>query len=177
MITNNINNINFKAKYIDTAIIKKRNMFVYKPISVNIVEFDRNNSTDIMACRKVISDFGNMMKSDHPEGVRFWGLTTQKDNFDKIDPNSFLGIMKFFNIGYDEMIISTLQTKPETQYSHFGTNREFKGVGKALIEKIKSMKGDKTIRLVPLLNVIPFYEKLGFLHENNDVNSIWMYFK
>ena len=166
-------NINFKAEYLDKAVIQKRS-FVYKPYEVSIVKFDRDNSLDKKALKSFIKSCG---EHSAIEGILYnnsldehiVGITTQKDNFHKVNPDEILGVMKYLDFDDGEYYITNLQTKPDYKHSIFKLFRKYKDVGKSLVKMLMDKKDAKRISLFPLDSAIPFYKKLGFIYDEPDM--------
>ena len=162
------NNINFKAEYIDKAVIKKRSFIYNKPSEEALVEFDKHDFADRKALKSFINSCGEYsvisgtLSPYDTDKEHIVGITTQKDNFHKIDPDKILGVMKYSEYEDGDIHVSKLQTKPDYQYGFFKILRKYSDVGKTLIEKLKNKENINTIRLFPTKVAIPFYKKLGF---------------
>ena len=165
-------NINFNAQYLDKVNVKKKSFLRYKPYEVSLVEFDRKNEDDAKALHKIVDECG----SRAPIFTLFWthgasnehivGLTTQKNNFEKPDSDKILGVMHYYNF-IECDYIDKLQVKPKYQNNKsFKLNKNYKNIGKAFIEKLREINGNKRLELTSLPNAIPFYEKLGFQHKS-----------
>ena len=161
-------NINFKAEYLDKAVIKKRNFASSKPCEESLIEFDKHDWADRKALKSFINACGEYsvisgaLSQYDTDNDHIIGITTQKDNFHKIDPDKILGVMKYSEYEDGDIHVSRLQTRPDYQYGFFKFFRKYSGVGKTLIEKLKNNENTKTIRLFPTRVAIPFYKKLGF---------------
>ena len=177
-ITNS--NLNFRAQYLDKVDVKKKSFLRYKPHEVSLVEFDRNNGDDVAALQTIVKECG----SKAPIFTLFWthgasnehivGITTQKDNFEKPDPEKILGVMQYYNF-IECDYISTLQVRPKYQNKIQNMNSSYKNIGKAFIKKLRELNGNRRLELCSLAKAMPFYEKLGFKHNEKKKDSNLMY--
>ena len=182
--------ISFKASFVkNTQVQQTLSNNQTREKTVSIVELDRNNLHDRIAMRDIAMDWGKNLRLYQPEGHNYatgiavsmlsWAkpeqyetnhyflITKQKKNFEHIIPEDVLGAAQFTKKKYEKNELAWLQVDPKTNYKPNG-NREFKGVGKALVEHVKSIS-KKSIILCADINAIPFYKNLGFKSYKNDL--------
>ena len=175
------NNINFNAYYIGETIIKKRSFLSYKPVKASIVMFDKNNEKDSQALSKFAarcgrnSMFAGIIYSFVMPKHSVVGITTQKDNFRKINPELLLGAAEYYPEANNVLWIERLQTEPKSAHKKWNFLRKYKGIGHAIIEYIKSVKGRKRIELFAAHNALGFYKKNGFKSKSKKAEYIMTY--
>ena len=169
-ITNS--NLNFNAKYLDRVEIRKKRFLGYKPCEVSLIEFDRNNPNDLQAMNHVVHNYGpnspvyTMLWSEPVSNQHIVGITTQKDNFENPVADNILALMQYYD--YKDLVyISKLQVEPKYKYEEMKFFRKYKDIGKAFIKKVKMINDNKRLEVCSLEKAIPFYEKIGFRHNNN----------
>lgn len=179
MKTDTINNVNFNAKYIDKAIIRKRTGFFYRPYKASIVALDRFDSADKKAIETIASDWGNrtvirtILLDPIPKNEHIIAITTQnKKTCENIDPKSILALAQYNEQGRKKIILSRFQVNPVTKYAS-ELKREYKRVGETLLEKIKQIKYKRKLKLESTVEGVPFYEKYGFKHERDSYYSMY----
>lgn len=178
--------ISFKASFVKNAQIQQtlsNNQTREKTVS--IVELDKNNFHDRFAMRDVAMDWEKNLRLYQPEGHNYatgiadsmisWAkpeqyetnhyflITKQKKNFEHITPEDVLGAAQFTEKKYKKNELAWLQVDPKTNYKPNG-NREFKGVGKALVEHIKTIS-KKPFEVFSDPDAINFYTKLGLKYK------------
>jgi hypothetical protein len=172
MKLNDIYDISFNAKYIGNVHIQKRKFLKYKPYEVSLVELKKADQSDLSAMSRIARDWRGAIKyliGNIEPSERILGITTQTDNFEKLDSNKLLGIMQY----YDEkksILLARIQTRPDTKYckvkspltSIFKQKREYKGIGGVLIDKLLELRNGKKVYLIAKKDAIPFYIKKGF---------------
>ena len=88
-------------------------------------------------------------------------MTTQSENFEKLESEKILGLSLFSETTKPENEINWLQTNPVYKYGSIEP-RKYKGIGKAIIEYVKEHYRDKNIKVFAADDAINFYKKLGF---------------
>lgn len=167
--------INFKAKYNSNGTIKRLNKKQnYDNIPAYFVELNVNSKKDLNALKKVADNWkGNIYATDVYERLkfyhynnsnasaleeRFFALTTQRNNFNKLNFKKILGVVEIFLPLGEDPEIEFLQTNPK----FLKKNPKIKHIGKTIVDNIKKILKDETIALYSTYNAIPFYEKQGF---------------
>lgn len=184
----NKHNQSFTADLKDRVKARKRtDCDTFEKTDVSIVEFDKDNLHDVEALRTVSLEWAKKgdkksalatdfsvdfcqykYLADDSSEAHFLGLTTQKDNFDKIDPSKLLGLAEVtlgndeysMLIGDDSYMLEILQTIPDSKYK--AENREYKDVGQNLIDYVIKKYSSKPLLVVPTQFAEPFYKKNGF---------------
>lgn len=182
--------INFTATHKLTTAIPKYSNNEYKPEIVSVVELDKHNPNDKISLYATAVDwtqkgaefaFNIFHETEKPTvfadlcAEHFYALTTQKDDFEHLDYNKTLGLMMFGESNLDNNEIIWLQGKPGTNKTKRETNREYKNVGKALIDYVKYEYSDKPIEVQSANSAIEFYKKNGFkpLSKNSPCTLIY----
>ena len=177
--------INFKAQYIQPAVIKQKGVNnQYQDYKVSIAELKIDSQEDFIAlnnlncdwdnCKSLTNDIAKIFnalyaKTKPSEGEHFYVATVQKDNYNKLDKDNILGIIhtRKTNNGIE---IENLQVSPETNYS--AVVRQFKEVGQSLINLVIKLNKNTPITLIAEYSVTPFYEKLGFIKVCKDTTQM-----
>ncbi|MDY6358625.1 MAG: hypothetical protein SPL76_03805 [Cyanobacteriota bacterium] len=177
------NNISFGASLKTNTFIRKGRM--HTPVSVSIVELDKTNANDMNAL-STISDswnkegskncrFNNYVdmiltkagseENDFSVKDHYLALTTQKDNFEKLDPKNVLGVSLFSEDGVGGEL-EYLQVHPNTCKSYAGSKRVYKNVGTAMIDYLKDTYSKVHIFVNAAHDAVKFYYKNGFVPYN-----------
>lgn len=128
-------------------------------------------------------------------GVHVYAVTTQKDEFSKLESEKILGLVKFvagkqsneivllqtkpdcISDKYDKTIFSTLKEKMKNLFGikEKGSKRPYRNVGSSIIENLKEMHNDKIMELTPLNTVKDFYKKHEFnLNLDTYCDFVWI---
>ena len=162
--------INFKANYLNTTNIEKLSPTTKKfvPHEVSFVEINPRLKDDIKALKKMTKLWGEdstfaspilyFAKTDPRKRTFF--ITEQKDSFEKIDPKKILGITQLGKEIAGECSIEYLETKPGLQYSDKG--REYKKIGSCILDGLKEIFQDKTLKVDYIFDRVEFYLHNGF---------------
>lgn len=184
-----MNSINFTARLVSSPTIQQRNFISWKPYGVSIVELDSAHSDDIRALEEVSDNWcknggkyaDDIFLSAIPElksscitGIKdhFYALTTQKKNFEKIDPYDILGLMLFQEKNDNTNEIALLEVNPSTSKSKNNIVRKYKEVGKALVEFVKSKFSHRDIDVLSDHKAIDFYKKVGFQQKSRNIDIL-----
>ena len=176
--TNNINNTNFKAKFVGKTEIKKLNTLKneYEKYGVSFLEFDASNKKDLSAMKNISrywcdsqyawdiyqSAEAIFYEAINPKTNKVYLLTKQKDNFKKLKYDEVLGLAdvetKQYENGGDYLNIHRLQTNPD-----FLDKEQpfFKYIGTGILNILKSF--NKVIELNSVHSAMGFYENNGFV--------------
>jgi len=176
MIINICMSINFTANQVhQTTIPRKLSWRNYADSAISIVELDSKNDADIDAIIKTernwtnnggqyIHHFCRDFVENHRyvdiEKEHYYALTTQNADFNKLNPKNILGVLMFSESKNFENEITWLEVDPATRKSA-GRNREYKEVGKRLVEYILNKYKEKDIFVQSAKDAIKFYKKLG----------------
>ncbi len=175
-----MNSINFTANHIKNVNIMKKCYNQYKPCDVALVEMDVKNKNDIKAMEKttllwdttftsfVLDDMERCSKyTKHPSWLKIYALTTQKDNFEKIQASKILGVLELIKQG-DSAKIETLQTNTKYIKEKFNPTPKYKHIGSELVSHVQNQFFDKELFLIPVKKAVDFYKKLGFDFEKGN---------
>ena len=131
------------------------NSWVDDIFSVNIY----NNANDIYEKKQKNRNFV-------PFRDFIYGLTTQKDNFEKLDYRKVLGLCDGRLIDEKKIYMSHLQINPEYVYSSLAVFQskpfEYKGIGSAIVNALKNMYSSIELSSRREESVRRFYIKNGF---------------
>ncbi len=168
--------INFKGKLASQAEIKQLcNNDTYTNVPASLVELDIGSTDDFEALGKVVYSWRDRdiyavdvynrfkkfyMDNEQPNDERFFVLTKQTKNLEKLDSTRILGVAELYKPMDETIEIEFLQTDPTYVYSL--ETPLFKHIGKAIIESFKKILKEKEIVLFTTPTAKKFYEKLGF---------------
>ena len=171
--------ISFKANFVKNANIQQ----VLAPDKskdkkVAIVELDRNNIFDKIAMRHTAIRWENpennyaygvandMVRWTHNENEtnHYIAITKQKKDFEHLNSDKILGVALFTEKKHEKNELKWLQVDPKTKYSKTGEPREYTGIGKAIVEHIKTIS-KKPFEVFSDPDAINFYTKLGLKYK------------
>jgi len=174
MNINSQSNIDFSAKFLNNAVIKKfdREAKQFLPHKVSFIELEPQNCADVEAVDKIFDNWGKAdliykikssfeIKHFYPAesfASKFYGITTQKSEFDELKPEQIMGIVEVAPETDKEIYLEFLQVKPELKSG--STGRGYKNIGSAILNSLKEMFDE--IRLCSLKKSAKFYEINGF---------------
>lgn len=173
MRINNYSQINFNAKFLNNVTIQKLNPKTnnYIPTTASFVEFEPQNAKDFEAIKNAVTNWEgqvfatsigtnaeNIIKGTISNKInRIFMLTTQKDNFEKLDKEKVLGLANMEQLPNKPNELRYFQVKPD---SKFGTNnRKFRHVGKEMLKSIQHIY--KKGQLMASYSAANFYARMG----------------
>ena len=169
------NNISFGAKLVSKQNIKKFVENSYKAedelvsfVKINPKSFYDINALGIVAERNKKCTFAEDIYNDaldffrqEPTAGNVFALTTQKNNFSKLDPNKILGLAEVLPNGckkdgvfMDYILKIPSNTKTATE--------KFCKIGTGMLDGIKEFYKNKKISLYSLADAVEFYKRNGF---------------
>lgn len=91
-------------------------------------------------------------------------LSSQTDNFEKVEPDKILGLAHVEKLGKNTVRINHLQTNSNLIQTPYGFNKDikYKGIGRAIVKTIQQLNSNCSIILESIYSAVNFYEKLGF---------------
>ena len=169
-------NVSFKAYRISDANIYRINQDnSHEPIKASFVELQPVSNFDVNAADKfaelcgqdyealaqnIAYDLDNML-FDKDRTKRFFAVTRQMCNFDKLDPYEIMGTMETLIDEANQHMIAYLKVAPE--YAYADIDRTIKGVGASLIKPLQNkLLLGKRIFADILESAKGFYENMGF---------------
>ena len=171
--------INFKASYIhSTNILKKEPNQGFIPHQVAFVEVEPTNFEDILAINNanikwdggetlashIIYNMNSIYKKlPQIKEKKFYALTTQQDSFEKLEPESILGLAEVSKLNNETQEIDYLQLNPK----YLGKVRELIKMGDAIMKSIKALFPNKMLEVNSSATAINFYRRNGFLPLNS----------
>ena len=183
--------INFTGKYITSAnVFKLKNNGTYKNISASVVEISPESKSDLKflentknlwektynyetIASKIFRVAEQLSENESPTNSRtkFYTLTTQKDSFEKLDEEKALALAEICLISNNLLELDFCQVQPNSEF--YKKNRNFKYLGKAVIDFLKEEFKKYTIILSSLEHAKAFYKSQGFQSISPD-NTRWM---
>ncbi|MBP3821327.1 hypothetical protein J6G99_06780 [bacterium] len=171
-----MNNISFGALKKSNASVKYNYNNIYIPYNTSIVELDKNDNKDFQSLYDLAHLWNEKYNGSFAYDIlleasknkpnfdmfkeHYIALTTQENNFEKLDPEQILGVSMITE--YDNSSeINWLQVKPDTKCIG-NKNRKFKDIGKAIIDYIKSESSGRHIWLTSSIEAVDFYKKQHF---------------
>ena len=179
--------ISFKAQYIGNSVIQDRNN---KDVVVSSVKLDPNSKNDVKTVEILFEDWFPQYKGiliddvyydfidyyKQKEKKDYYALTTQNNNFQKLDPDKILGIAEYSNFANKNYnYIDYIQVNPK--YMANKQEREYKNIGSALLDTIKNLNGYKNIYLNSIHEAVDFYTKNGFKLAHDNIEEPLMVFE
>ena len=179
--------ISFQANYITSGIVKKRTLDnKYQNQDVAFVEFDLNSYSDKRTMKKISKawskEFNKLEKQGEklsgetcfaktiwdyfkiscrkPDLRSYYAITTQTDNFEKLNPDEVLGLARVTNEGLGIYELEHLQVKPE--HTAFIKNPEYKRIGSGVLDCLLLSLPFREFKVVPTFAAAEFYAKYGF---------------
>ena len=165
--------INFKANFINKTSVKKLSPVTKEFVSheVSFVEINPRLKDDIKALKKMANLWGEdsvfastifyfAKKDPRDPRKRTFLLTDQKDSFEKLEPQKILGITQLDKEKAGESCIEYLETKPEFQCCN--NEREYKELGSTILDSLKKVFQDKTLKVDYIFDRVDFYLNNGF---------------
>lgn len=194
-----MNQVSFKGTFINPVNIKKSDGSKYEKFTASFVELEPTNPKDINALEKVHKNWNQAYSSIiynsafcssvvPNKSKHYYALTSQKNNFEHINPDEILGVVEFnkkskcnrieflqvnpkYITGKSKSFISKLFSLKSNE------NRKlppFARIGSAILDSLKQLT-DKSIDLYSVGGAKGFYRKNGFVR-NSILNShfyIW----
>ncbi len=177
--------ISFQAKYIaPSVLLKKYNDGRYQNTKAALVELEPNCKSDLHALNQVSQQWApanNDYISDIYEDYlllskgtirkpKFLALTTQQNNFQKLNPIKIQCVIEMQRINKDTNYLYYIQRR--NVYPH--TYKYIK-VGETMINHLKSLSQTQNIKTFATKNTKPFYERNGFVKISNDNSEMMWY--
>ena len=175
--------ISFTARFVDSTKIKHRlSFFKNEKLETSIIELDKKNPDDMKALhdaafswydnggRYATNIYHKATDNTYLKDVtkeHYFALTTQKNDFENVKPNKILGLMMFSETSNFDNEINYLEVNPSTNRSKH-LIREYKNVGKALVDYVKRAYKEKSLFVFSDARVIKFYKKQGFFQMYKD---------
>lgn len=158
-----INNVTFKASYVDKISIQKLNaQNKYAPYKATLVEL---NPLDLKALEEInkkwkdnwlCDKFVGWAKYAHESSDKLFALTTQENAFENLQSDAVLGLMNI-DLHKRKSELNYIETKP--------VNPEYNKVGSSLINYAKTLTNRIRLTAGTRNLVDKFYKPLGFIHE------------
>lgn len=184
--------ISFKSNYIDSAKVKRINASGVTDKQVSFVEINPSDYNDQLSINKTAIRWDNkggigfaydicnsLNRFNEPDFKnhedRFFALTTQKEQFENLNPKQILALTQVIKFDDDTQYVAYLQVDPKN--SNKNRKAELRGCGRAMLDSLKKLFSTKNIQLDSVKNAINFYIKNGFesVGKNQDGESrmVW----
>lgn len=172
-------NISFTAKFISTATVRKfANSGKYIPTDANVVELSAKNKNDLKTLQEIkelwrepnyagaICEDAFRAKATYEEyKPSFYAITTQKDNFEKLQPEDVLGLAETRTTFGAIKSLDFLQTNPKFLKK---IKPAIKGIGSEMLAFVESINKGRRIEANAVVGTEPFYLKNGYKRLNNE---------
>ena len=184
MHINSFNNMSFTGQYVASGKVRTNDL-LFPTEDVSIVELNPNDKNDFNVFKKIKKDWrwatlSSIMLDDavhmrkcpeDAEVFKFYVVTTQKDNFENINPDKVLAEAEISHEDYDNKLwIEYLQVRPDCKYGW--PDRPFKKVGSAFLDFCKEHFKGKNLVVCPLEESIDFYDNEGFQANSSGVGTM-----
>ncbi len=175
------NRMNFKAKYIQPTYVKKldESGLKYIPEKLSFVKLDKNSFSDVSAITAVAKMWRSRLIEEVASTLEkfltgvyrtlsydAYAITTQKKNFQKLDPKKIVCVIDASPELKDkrDIFVYDFEVMPELQRGQ--KNAAYQKVGKGTIESLKCLCDRITLK--SLYSATGFYEANGFKLVNKD---------
>ena len=164
--------ITFKAHFINnTTVQRKKNNKQFENVNVSFVQLNPKSANDIKALYEIDKEwwsfktYANDIRldflNDYEPSAKTYAVTTQKDHFEKLNPDEVLGLAYVVDeTAQDRVILEYLQADPSNK--HAAAMATFKRIGSSIIKSLSKIYENNEMILTPKKTAEPFYEKLGF---------------
>lgn len=182
----NVSSSSFKAKYINNINICKKDIFPnYLSKEASFVQIEPKKLSDLDALENAVKywdydKFGRNIcfianairnESKYYKNHKVYALTTQKENFNKLDSDLILGLIGVCPETNNYTFIEYMQVNPEMLYPR---EPEYKGIGTAILESLKKLSDKIYCYPSQTKSVIDFYIKNGFKKTPELINHyVW----
>ena len=185
-----MNQVSFKGTFVNPINIKKLEGNKYENFPASFVELDPKKTQDLMALETIHKRWNQSFSSiiynsafcssvNPNKSKHFYALTSQKDNFEHMNPDKILGVVQFNNIskynridflqvnpmyitGKSKSFISKLFSSKNSQKRNL---LSFSRIGSAILDSLKQLT-DKSIDLYSMPEAKGFYRKNGFVRKS-----------
>lgn len=178
--------INFKANFLKTVYVPRKGK---EETEMSIVSLDKNNQEDMIALRDVAKEWNSkattfafeiyqdaIKEYQYNDVVKehYLAITQQNQDYAHLTPDKIVGLALYSEKNEPQNEISWLQTDPNNNTANSNQSREYKGIGRIMINYIKSIT-DKPLFVQSADNAIEFYKKQDFKASNPSQPSklIW----
>ena len=167
---------NFRAKFIKNTTISKQieNTKSYKDEIVSCIQIDPQNKFDIDALENIAKYWADghfvtniyhvacAMRDDskYYKYNQIFAVTKQKDNFENLNSDRILGLVHVSPLNENSLFIEHIEADPEIISK---TNREYKGIGTAILNYLKTITNKITCFPSSSKTVKKFYFKNDFV--------------
>ena len=174
----NNSSVYFNARLMNdnVCIYKKCVHPYYFREQASFVEVEKNNISDINSLKRAVYSwlpydrFGKFIclciddkcKLGELNCNKVYALTSQQNEFDKLDNNKILGLVDIIEVD-DAAYMPYIQVDPHMLYP---SEPEYKGIGTAMIECLKNFYNRISCEPIDEDSVIRFFEKNGFVRKN-----------
>ena len=179
---------NFGAKFIKNASLLKQieNCKSYREEIVSCIKIDTQNESDIKALENIANYWidshfatdiyyaakeiqnGNKYYNNN----KIFAITKQKENFENLNPDNILGLVHVSPAGDNSLFIERIEADPDIIFKQ---NREYKGIGTALLNHLKTITNKITCNPSNTKTVKKFYYKNGFVEYPSNPNTFTWY--
>ncbi len=175
------NNISFTAKFISPATVKRlTNNGKYVETAVSAVKLSSMDKNDLRALEKINADWGDdtyasniLDEASSPNEFykeyqpTVYAITTQKDNFEKLEPEKVLGLAET-SIEFGTIkSLDYLQTNPKFLNK---PQPAFKRIGTAMLKFVEDINKGKRIEADSVEKAKTFYLKNGYKRSEEYTN-------
>ena len=167
----------FGALYVNNFNIGKldKNTNEYVSVPASFLQIDPKNDYDIEALYNVATYWGNDSKfatnvyyaacairnnSKYYKNNKIFVLTTQLEDFDKLDDEKILGIIHVNELEPKHYFGEHIEVKPDIVYT---VTPEYKGVGTAMDKSVKKLCNKMSIFPLKLKSVRNFVKRNGYV--------------
>ena len=170
--------VSFGAIPINSIIIKKYNKASEKfaDYPVNFVKLDADNKDDLEAVNKIVHKWNGakyirrIATSAHwmkEKPIEIYALTSQSQNFEKLQSNYILGLAEMREDRYDSenTLLRYLQVRPGAMNVNQKHRINYKYIGSAILKSLKPIYDNISLFADSNENIEAFYKHNGFIED------------
>lgn len=160
-----------KKEYMPTVKELDTNTLKYNDKKVSFVELNSFNTNDMITLNNISEDWDKSMFAesiyqdalnineleDIDCNVKFYAITTQNKNHEKLIPEKILGLCEIKEEGYKKAFVEFVESNPE---SINNPHAKYKAIGNGIFEALKNYYDN--ISLQSTVTALEFYERQGF---------------
>ena len=160
-----------KKEYMPTVKELDANTLKYNDKKISFVELNSFNTNDMITLNNISKDWDKSMfaKSIYQDAqninefedidcnVKFYAITTQNKNHEKLIPEKILGLCEIKEEGYKKAFVEFVESNPESINNPYA---KYKAIGNGIFQALKNYYDN--ISLQSTVTALKFYERQGF---------------
>ena len=170
-----MNTLSFTAKFLQSRPIPRNtndNTFV----RVSVVELEKGNTSDVEAlseisekwnkkgrsyAHEIFQEFTNKYTDEDVVSEHYLALTTQKSNFEHLEPEKILGVSLLYETIGEGNELGWLSVDPENNTGNQG-KQKYRHIGTTILNCLKEIYSPERIKVTAVNGTENFYKNNGF---------------